>query len=62
MAYSYADPAAKCIENDLSGHKEKYAKGNITEWPSVLQGPGYQELHAHVNEQFNGVEQVQNDK
>lgn len=63
MAHSCADFAAEGIKNDLSGDEKEDSKGNITQWPSVVQRSGHQkDLHAHVYEQLNGIQQIQDDK
>src|SRR5438105_1381605 len=32
-----ADAGGKDVENDLSGHEEEDAKGNVAQWPAILQ-------------------------
>lgn len=63
VAHGNANLGAKSIENDLAGNKEEDAKGNVTQRPPVLQrSDDKQDLHANVDKELNGVEQVQDDK
>lgn len=63
VAHGNANLGAESIENDLAGDEEEDAKGNITQRPPVLQrSDNKQDLHANVDKELNGVEQVQDDK
>lgn len=63
MAHGNANLGAKSIENDLAGNEKEDAKGNVTQRPPVLQrSDNKQDLHANVDKELNGVEQVQDDK
>ncbi|KAH6603697.1 hypothetical protein Trco_008472 [Trichoderma cornu-damae] len=63
VAHGDANLGAESIENDLPGDEEEDAKGDVAQGPPVLQRPNHkQDLHADVDEQLDGVEQIQDDE
>lgn len=63
VAHGNANLGAESIEDDLAGNKKEDAKGNVAQRPPILQRPDHkQDLHADIDKELNGVEQVQDDK
>lgn len=59
----FAHPLAEDVENDLTDNEEKDSKGNMAQWPPILQRIHHENhLHHHINQQLHPIDQVQDDK
>lgn len=58
-----ADLLAERVENNLADGEKEGAKRDIPQWPPILQGIRHEDnLHAHIDEQLDPVDQIQHDK
>jgi hypothetical protein len=60
---SLTDSLAECVNDDLADNEEEDAKGNMSQWPSILKGShNEQDLHDGVDGEEYGAENVENDE
>lgn len=58
-----ADPPAEGVKDHLADDEEEDPKGDMPEWPPILQRIYHQnDLHHHIDEQLDPVDQIQHDK
>ncbi len=57
------DPLAKGVEDDLPDDKEEDSEQDIAQGPAILQRVHHEnDLHKHVDEQLDPIDEVQDDK
>ena len=57
------DSLAECVDKDLTDDEEEDAKGNVTQWPSILKSShNEQDLHDGVDCKEYGAENVEDDE
>lgn len=63
MLRAVADCLTENIEDDLADNEKEHAQSNMSQWPTVFQGViDKHQLHDHVNEKEDGIEDVNDDK
>lgn len=61
MRDSFADGRAEGVQDNLARDEEEDAEGDVAQRPAVLEGACHEDdLHDDVDEELDGVEQVEN--